>query len=238
LPDGCVDMVLTDPPYFANVQYSELMDFCYAWLRRLAPEAPFFAQATSRSEYEATGNVTNGRDIDGFAERLSEVYRAAASALKPGGPFVFTYHHNDLESYAALIVAVLDAGLVPITTLVCPSEMRGSIHISNSQSSRVDTVFVQRKPPVKVEAEPGGPVNERLTRHVEHLVDAGLKVTDGDRRCIRHGLLAEDTIRTLASQWDGAAPIEERMETARAHLVALADGTQVQPKLWSAVASA
>ncbi len=36
LPPNSLDAVLTDPPYFANVQYSELMDFCYHWLRRLA----------------------------------------------------------------------------------------------------------------------------------------------------------------------------------------------------------
>ena len=26
-----LDAVFTDPPYFGNVQYSELMDFCYVW---------------------------------------------------------------------------------------------------------------------------------------------------------------------------------------------------------------
>ncbi|MCL5780738.1 MAG: hypothetical protein M1119_07520 [Firmicutes bacterium] len=35
LPPGSLDAVLTDPPYYANVQYAELMDFCYVWLRRL-----------------------------------------------------------------------------------------------------------------------------------------------------------------------------------------------------------
>ena len=33
-PDS-LDGVFTDPPYFGNVQYGELMDFCYVWLRRL-----------------------------------------------------------------------------------------------------------------------------------------------------------------------------------------------------------
>ena len=38
-----IDAVLTDPPYFGNVQYAELMDFCYVWLRRLvgSREKPF-----------------------------------------------------------------------------------------------------------------------------------------------------------------------------------------------------
>ena len=30
-----LDAVFTDPPYFDNVQYAELMDFCFVWLRQL-----------------------------------------------------------------------------------------------------------------------------------------------------------------------------------------------------------
>lgn len=203
------------------------MDFCYAWLRHLMPDTPFFEHSTSKSDDEVTGNVTGGRGIDAFAESLSGVYRAAAHALRPGNPFVFTYHHNDLNSYAALIVAVLDAGLVPVTTIVCPSEMRGSIHINGSDSSRVDTVFVLRKPPTPVVGDQGVPVNERLTTHVENLVAADLKVTNGDRRCIRHGLLAEDTIRALAGGWTLSLPIEDRMASARKKLVELSDAAGV-----------
>jgi putative DNA methylase len=221
LPEGCADLCLTDPPYFANVQYSELMDYLYAWLRRLMPETPFFAAATSRSTDEVTGNTTNGHGIDTFAERLSGVYVAATLALKPGAPFVFTYHHNDPLSYAALVVAVLDAGLVPITTLACPSEMRGSIHINASKSSRVDSVFVLRKPPVQEAGDRNVPFTERLHEHVKHLIDAGLRVSIGDQRCIRFGLVAEEAMRALAPTWDSGEPIDSRMELARSTLTSL-----------------
>jgi putative DNA methylase len=221
LPDASVDMVLTDPPYFSNVQYSELMDYLYAWLRRLMPETPFFSSATSRSEEEVTGNTTTGRGIDAFAEGLSEVFSAAARALKPGRPFVFTYHHNDPLSYAALVVAVLDAGLVPMTTVACPSEMRGSIHINASDSSRVDSVFMLRKPPVAATGDRDVPISERLRHHVQHLLDAGLRVSKGDQRCVRFGLVAEEAIRALAPSWDAGAPIGERMDWAREALMAL-----------------
>ena len=33
LPPDSLDGVFTDPPYLDNVQYAELMDFCYVWLR-------------------------------------------------------------------------------------------------------------------------------------------------------------------------------------------------------------
>ena len=43
LPDEVASMVLTDPPYYANVAYSELMDFPYAWLRRLVSNTSYFS---------------------------------------------------------------------------------------------------------------------------------------------------------------------------------------------------
>lgn len=229
LPENSVDLVLTDPPYFANVQYSELMDFLYAWLRRLMPDTPYFAQPTSGSDDQVTGNVSGGVGIEEFSARMSGVYRQAARALKPGRLFAFTYHHNDLHSYAALIVAVLDAGLVPLTTLACPSEMRGSIHINAADSSRVDTVFVLRKPPVEVVGDRDTPINERLTEHVKNLGDAGLTVTNGDRRCIRHGLLTEEVMRALAAEWDATLPVADRVRLAREALLALSEDLRVEP---------
>ncbi len=216
-----VDLVLTDPPYFANVQYSELMDFCYAWLRRLMPDASFFGPQSAKSDAEVTGNTTQGRDLVAFARRLSGVYSAAANALKPGHLFAFTYHHNDLRSYAAVIVAILDARLVPIVTIACPSEMRGSIHIGNAHSSRVDTVFVLRKPPAALPEIPEVPLGERIAEHVQPLVDAGLTVSQGDRRCITYGLLAEQALRRLAPSWEARASISERLARAEATLMEL-----------------
>jgi hypothetical protein len=109
--------------------------------------------------------------------------------------------------------------------------MRGSIHINSADSSRVDSIFVLRKPPVEVVGDRATAVNERLIGHVQNLVDAGLTVTNGDRRCIRHGLLAEDAMRALAPTWDLSAPITERMAVARERLVALSENADVDAPL-------
>jgi putative DNA methylase len=221
LKEGSVDLVLTDPPYYAMVQYSELMDFCYAWLRQLVPGVQFFLKRSAKSDSEVTGNQTQGRALDGFAEGLSGVYRAATQALKPGAPFAFTYHHNTLESYAAIVVACLDSGLVPITTMPCPSEMRGSIHISKTGSSRVDTVFVLRKPPVAMPAQATASIDLLVEEELRHLLDADLAVTSGDQRCLRYGLIAEAAMRQLAGDWEREAPIRQRLGLATDALVEL-----------------
>ncbi len=137
--------MFTDPPYFGNVQYGELMDFCDVWLRNLVGhETEGFDQRSLRSSGELTGNVTQNRGLEHFATGLSEVYSRMAAALKPGAPLVFTYHHNKIEAYTAVGVAILDAGMVCSAALPCPAEMGGSIHIHGTSSSIIDTVFVCR----------------------------------------------------------------------------------------------
>ncbi len=140
-----LDAIFTDPPYFGNVQYGELMEFCYVWLRRLVgSKAEGFDRVSTRSPDELTGNVTQDRGLDHFTEGLSAVYSRMARALKPGAPLAFTYHHNKLKAYYAVGVAVLDAGLVCSASLPCPAEMGGSIHIRGTMSSIIDTVFICR----------------------------------------------------------------------------------------------
>ena len=216
LPDGSVDVVLTDPPYFANVQYAELMDFCYAWLRRMAPDTPFFDVAHAKTADDAVGSVGTVRLSD-FAQRLSEVYCAAAQALKPGGAFAFTYHHNERDAYAPLVVACLDAGLVVTKVFACPSEMRASTHIHGRNAATIDAVFVLRKPPLPVGVTAVG-TDLDLRRFVANraavLRRVGLTATPADRACLRHAALAARAMARLRPDWDAEQHPDERVATA------------------------
>jgi hypothetical protein len=146
LPDASLDAVFTDPPYFGNVQYAELMDFCYVWLRKLVGrDFNSFSADSTRTPDELTGNVDMGRGLDHFTDGLSSVFQRMARALKPGSPLAFTYHHNNLEAYYPVAVAILDAGLTCSASLPCPAEMGASIHINGTGSSIIDTVFVCRQ---------------------------------------------------------------------------------------------
>lgn len=218
LADGTVDLVLTDPPYYANVQYAELMDFCYAWLRRLAPDTPYFDVVQAKTDQDAVGSDTAaGVDLAEFTRRLSEVYVAAARALRPGGAFIFTYHHNDPDAYAPLVVACADARLVPTRLYGCPSEMRASTHIRGRNAATIDCVFVLRKPPLPTPATdfetlaPGRFVAARVAA----LQRAGLHPTDADRACLRHAHAAARAIATLAGAgWDADRPAHEKVALA------------------------
>jgi len=52
IPSNSVDAVITDPPYYGNVQYAELSDFFYVWLRQGLPDYPEFAPPLVPKERE------------------------------------------------------------------------------------------------------------------------------------------------------------------------------------------
>ena len=214
LAPSSLDAVFTDPPYFGNVQYAELMDFCYVWLRRLARNDPYFGnKASTRNEAELTGNESMNRGAEHFAGGLSAVYRKMAAALKPGAPLAFTFHHNTLEAYHSVAVAILDAGLTCTATIPCPAEMGASIHISGTGSSIVDTVFVCRQT-----GNVGGREElstEALVALVQHdldqLAEGGVESTPGDARCLGFGHMTRFAVRHLRRNWDSNLPISEKL---------------------------
>ena len=202
------------PPYFGNVQYGELMDFCYVWLRRLAGSASEgFDRASTRSPDELTGNVTQDRGLDHFTAGLSAVYSRMAAALKPGAPLVFIYHHNKLEAYYAVGVAILDAGLVCSATLPCPAEMGGSIHIHGTASSIIDTVFVCRRSgaaPIRWMFDTPDQLATITEEDSALLATTGRSPTCGDTRCIVFGHLTRMAVWKLRKSWGRALPVKKK----------------------------
>lgn len=244
LNEGTLDGVFTDPPYFDNVQYAELMDYCFVWLRAaLGAEVAEFRPLSTRSPDELTGNETLGRGAEHFTSGLSEVFSHFACALRPGAPFVFTYHHNDPDAYMPLVVAMLDAGLTCTATLSAVAEMSASLHIAGTASSVLDSVFVCRKFPDRArERSPqiALPLNIRaeceraLASDAAQMRQAGVRLTTGDLRCLLAGHIARLAMCALRPTWSTSGAVRDRMEAGRRVLrqfVAIVDGERVIAKL-------
>jgi len=230
-----LDGVFTDPPYFGMVQYGELMQFCYVWLRKLmGKDFPGLEQVTTRHEEELTGNETAERDISHFAEGLAAVYSRIARALKPGAPLVFTYHHNQQHAYLAVGMAILDAGLTCSASLPCPAEMGGSIHIHGTGSSIVDTVFVCRDRGTAPRAwlfDDDEGLADILSKELAELRLAGMKPTAGDIRCTALGHITRMAIWRLRPSWDATWPTQKKLELFRKAMDALATVDAVAKRL-------
>lgn len=214
LKPNSLDGVFTDPPYFDNVQYAELIDFCFVWLRRfLGREIPAFERASTRTMDELTGNETLARGLDAFTQGISEIFTTMAVAMKPDAPLVFTYHHNEVSAYLPLIVGILDAGLTCTAVLPAPGEMAASLHIAGTKSSILDSVFVCRRPGSPI--APAESVVELVERDRRAMNEAGYRPTEGDLLCLKAGHQAAQAIRTLTATWDATLPLNERIALAR-----------------------
>jgi adenine-specific DNA methylase len=223
LPAGSLDAVFTDPPYFGNVQYGELMDFCYVWLRRLmgGESEEGLKKAITRDPKELTGNVKMERGLEYFTEGLSQVFSKMAQALKPGAPLVFTYHHNRLEAYYAVGVAILDAGLACTAALPCPAEMGGSIHIYGTSSSIVDTIFVCRAPGYGINQgifETPEELVVLVSKELNQLRAGGLNPSQGDIRCIISGHLTRMAVHKLRESWDSKRSTGKKLKQLAGHI--------------------
>ena len=215
LSPGTLDAVFTDPPYFGNVQYAELMDFCYVWLQKIIGKSfPAFQKNSTRSPQELTGNADMGRGIEHFTQGISAVFRKMAMALKPASPLAFTYHHNKIEAYYPVAVAILDAGLTCSASLPCPAEMGASIHISGTGSSIIDTIFVCRTTGVmqgKWLADSPKALAEIVRQDINLLKAGHVNPTPGDIRCITYGHLIRLAIWHLRKGWAGTEAVATRM---------------------------
>lgn len=206
-----LDGVFTDPPYFKNVQYAELMDFCYVWLRRLiGKDSPAFFALSTRHAQELTGNENMQRGVAHFTEGLAQVFSRTTKALKPGAPFAFTYHHNDITAYFPVAVAILDAGLICTEVLPCPAEMGASIHIKGTASSTVDSIFVCRRRQDKSIPKLGD-IDKAVQNDMRALEAGGLKATLGDTRCVTYGRIIREAVNELAGNWQPQQPVEDKL---------------------------
>ncbi|HET7324285.1 MAG TPA: DNA methyltransferase, partial [Halococcus sp.] len=105
------DAVITDPPYYNNIIYSELSDFFYVWQKILLEDEyeGFDTAHTPRAE-SIVSNPAEGKGRAEFEVELKQAFGAVERALKPDGSLVFTYHHSDSESWGELLEALCETG--------------------------------------------------------------------------------------------------------------------------------
>lgn len=146
-----VDMVLTDPPYFDNIMYSELSDFFQPWLERmgLVPEAAKRRVLVKRA---LRAQRNNEESIEEFAANLGEAFGEVHRVLKLQGLLAFTFRHSTPEGWLAMAKALARSGLKPVQVLPMPGEAGTGLH-KHDGTSLWDAVLVFRKLPTTTPTE-------------------------------------------------------------------------------------
>jgi adenine-specific DNA methylase len=145
IPSGTVDAVITDPPYFDNVAYSELADFFYVWLRLALKDCyPWFEPESSYRTAELVENEKIGKSAKVFTSGLTRVFRECHRILKDDGLLVFTFHHTKRHAWEQIAKALVESGFWVSASPVVRSEGKSGFH-SSTGNIRYDVCFVCRK---------------------------------------------------------------------------------------------
>ncbi len=139
LPDGSVDAIVTDPPYFDSVQYSDLSAFFRVWLRQMLPDSADWTFNINDSAVDPHKSDSTSR----YTELLSAIFSECRRVLrKDNGRFIFTFHHWNPKAWAALTTALKAADFVLLNRYVVHAENPSSVHINNMKALMHDAIFV------------------------------------------------------------------------------------------------
>jgi uncharacterized protein (DUF433 family) len=141
-----VDAVITDPPYAGNVNYSELYDFFYVWLRlALKDRYDAFKPEYTPKIPEIVENETRGLSNEDFRDGLRTVFERCRDKLKDEGLMAFTYHHSGNQQWVDLCDAVCLAGFVIEAVYPVHAEKESSLNLQNNEGISYDLIHVCRK---------------------------------------------------------------------------------------------
>ena len=149
IPSESHDLVITDPPFGNLVQYAELSDFFYVWLRLLLKDiypSLFGPEYTPKALEVVSNRARESEEPDKFYQRLlTQCWREANRILKPGGILAFTFHHSEDEPWIAVLESLFEAGFyLEATYPIRGDETKGEGQFG-SQLIEYDIIHVCRK---------------------------------------------------------------------------------------------
>ena len=150
LQSGTYDLLITDPPFGDLLQYSELSDFFYVWLRLVLKQkypSLFQAEDTPKALEAVENRARHPDDPAAFYQRvLTESWREAYRVLKPGGLLAFTFHHSEDEPWVGVLESLFNAGFyLEATYPIRGDETKGDNAEFGSQTIEYDIIHVCRK---------------------------------------------------------------------------------------------
>ncbi|WP_155369751.1 hypothetical protein [Catellatospora vulcania] len=112
LPDGVVDLVLTDPPYHDDVQYSELSRPFRAWANIVDGPLwhPQMDDGHLSGEAVVNGALGQLTEDGAYGGLLQRIFTEVRRTLKPSGHLVFSYANRSPSAWVEVFNALQAAG--------------------------------------------------------------------------------------------------------------------------------
>ena len=184
IPDKSINAVVTDPPYFDFINYSELSDFFFAWLAPvLKNRFSFFNSSDSSSNAE----VQHKNSLI-YSRLLANVFIECYRVLKDDGIMVFTFHHSKPEGWAAIYQSIIVSGFELKTFYPVYAELSASSpkHAANSPIS-IDSLLVCKKS--NCESKSKNNKFNYLDNYINEFLENDFSLSNNDKFVIEASLL-------------------------------------------------
>lgn len=135
LPDNSIDYMFFDPPFGANINYSELSFARESWLKVI-----------TNDEYEAIENKKQGKTLDIYTELMLKTFKEAYRILKPNRWITVEFSNTQASVWNALQHVIQNAGFI-IASVDALDKKRGGFHaMITTTAVKQDLVISAYKP--------------------------------------------------------------------------------------------
>jgi putative DNA methylase len=198
LNSGDYDAVVTDPPYYDAIPYSDLMDFFYLWLKRSLnglsleldtafrePLSPKWSHEKNDGELIDDASRHNGdkaRSKAAYEEGMARVFQECGNVLKPDGKMVVVFANKQPDAWETLVSALVRSGFVVDGSWPIQTEMSTRMRAKSSAALASSVWLVCKKRPST--AKPGwdNQVLEEMRQNIREKLrefwDAGIRGPD------------------------------------------------------------
>ncbi len=157
LPNDSAQAIVTDPPYYYSVQYADLADFFYVWLRRmLFRDFPslFSTPLIPKDEeiiVQSPGHefASSGKNNLFYETQMRAAMSEARRVLVPQGIGVVVFAHKSTSGWEAQLQSMIEAGWIITASWPIDTEMGTRLLAQNRAvlGSSVHLVCRPRKDP-------------------------------------------------------------------------------------------
>jgi putative DNA methylase len=192
------DIIVTDPPYYDAIPYSDLMDFFYVWLRRSLfgvtpsldsafkePLSPKWNRDQQEGELvDDSGRHGGDRNASkaSYESGMHRAFQACFSSLADDGRFVVVFAHKEPDAWETLVGAIIRAGFIVDGSWPIQTEMgnRTRAHGSAALASSVWLICKKRS----ASARPGwdnkvlDDMRVNISQRLREFWDAGVRGPD------------------------------------------------------------
>ncbi|MBF0296600.1 MAG: DUF1156 domain-containing protein [Magnetococcales bacterium] len=193
-----LDAIITDPPYYDAIPYSDAMDFFYVWLRRgltglspaldaafANPLAPKWDQENHDGELidDASRHGNDGQaSKQAYEAGMARAFQACHAALRPDGRLVVVFAHKHPDAWETLVFAIIQAGFIVDGSWPIQTEMGNRMRAMSSAALASSVWLVCKKRPLTAkvgwDTQVLKSMQEKITLRLREFWDAGIRGPD------------------------------------------------------------